>query len=240
MAADVTIGLAFLAGLASFLSPCVLALVPAYVSYLSGRAIRSNQADAQPDRWLTLWHGFAFVLGFSVVFILIGLAASALGALLYDIRNWLARLGGLIVLLFGLHLTGLLRLPFLEYDLRPQSRLDRQGSFVSSFLMGIVFSAGWSPCTGPILGAIATLAMNTANLPLGALLLTAYSLGLAVPFLAAALSIGWVTTALRRYQKLLHFIEIAMGIILIVVGVMMLLGIFQQLALLAPGVDFGL
>jgi cytochrome c-type biogenesis protein len=240
MIADVGVGLSFLAGLASFLSPCVLALVPAYVSYLSGRAIKTTNSGVAPSRWLILFHGMAFVLGFSFVFILIGLAASALGALLFDIRSWLARLGGLVVLLFGLHLSGLLRLPFLDYDLHPKSRIDRHSGFVSSFLMGVVFSAGWSPCTGPILGSIVTLALNSANLPRGALLLSFYSLGLAVPFLAAAFSIGWVTTALRRYQRLLRVTEIIMGVVLIMMGLMLILGIFQQLALLAPGIDLGL
>src|SRR5512139_1516035 len=118
--ANIGVGLAFLAGLASFLSPCVFALVPAYVGYLGGRSVASARGG-KTDHWVALSHGVAFVLGFSVVFISLGIATSALGGLMRDARDWLSRLGGLVVILFGLHMTGLLRIRFLEYDLRPQS-----------------------------------------------------------------------------------------------------------------------
>ena len=150
---EISIGLAFLAGLASFLSPCVFSLVPAYIGYLSGRSAALSKGDSSINRWAALTHGVAFVLGFSVIFILLGLAVSAIGSMLYDARGILAKIGGVVVILFGLHMTGILRIPFLEYDLRPQSRLDHNRSYLSSFLLGIFFSAGWSPCVGPVLGA---------------------------------------------------------------------------------------
>ncbi len=239
--ADVTIGLAFLAGLASFLSPCVLSLVPAYVGYLGGRSLAST-GNVRPGRLVTFTHGLAFVFGFSAIFILLGVAASALGGLLYDLSNWIAKIGGAIVILFGLHMTGVVRIPFLEYDLRPQSTPDRRRGYLASALMGVFFSAGWSPCVGPVLGAILTLAVNGGSISQGVSLLSAYSIGLAIPFLVAALGIGWVTTILKRYGKVMRYIEIAMGIILIIVGAMLILGTFQQIALLFPGffLDFGL
>lgn len=237
---NVTIGLAFLAGLASFLSPCVFSLVPAYIGYLSGRSIAVTREDGGTNRWTTFTHGLAFVLGFSLVFVILGVAVSALGGLLYDIRTWLAKIGGVVVVLFGLHMTGIFRIPFLEYDLRPQTQIDARRGYFSSALLGIFFSAGWSPCVGPVLGAILTLAFNGGSVATGVKLLTSYSAGLAIPFLLAALGIGWVTTLLRKYQKTMRVVEIVMGVILIIVGVMLFLGTFEQLAQYGGWVDFGL
>lgn len=237
---QVSIGLAFLAGLASFISPCVFSLVPVYIGYLSGRSLAAGSAGQKVNRWETFSHGLAFVLGFSVVFILLGLAASALGGVLFNLRGWLTKIGGVVVVLFGLHMTGILRIPFLEYDLRPQSNVDRQRSYFSSALMGVFFSAGWSPCVGPVLGSILTLAFNGGSVADGAKLLSAYSAGLAIPFLAAALGIGWVTGILRRYAKVMHYAEIGMGVILIVVGVMLFLGTFEQIGRYGPFINFGI
>ncbi|HEX2978795.1 MAG TPA: cytochrome c biogenesis protein CcdA [Anaerolineaceae bacterium] len=241
---NITIGLAFLAGLASFLSPCVFSLVPAYIGYLSGRSMVTTRLEDGSEvgigRWQTFTHGVAFVLGFSIVFVLLGVAAAALGGLLYDVSNILAKVGGVIVILFGLHMTGLLRIPFLEYDLRPKSQLDERRSYFSSALMGVFFSAGWSPCVGPVLGAILTLAMQGGSISTGVGLLSAYSAGLAIPFLLAALGIGWVTRTLRKYRKVMHYIEIAMGVILIIVGAMLFLGTFNLLSRYGLFFDFGL
>lgn len=243
---NVTVGLAFLAGMASFLSPCVFSLVPAYVSYLSGRSIASTEKDgnAAKARWVSVSHGLAFIVGFSIVFITLGVTVSALGSFLggflYDLKIWVARIGGIIIVIFGLHLTGLFRIPFLEYDLRPQSNLDQGRSYISSALMGIFFSAGWSPCVGPVLGAILTLAFNGGSVLQGIKYLSAYSAGLAIPFLAAALGIGWVTLILRRYHKAVRYVEIGMGVILMIVGVMLTLGIYEQLAQYGWFINVGL
>jgi cytochrome c-type biogenesis protein len=234
---NVTVGLAFLAGLASFLSPCVLSLVPAYIGYLGGRAAGGESASR--NRWLTFLHGVMFVLGFSFVFIVFNIIASALGVVLYDLRVWLARIGGFIVVVFGLHMIGVFRLPFLEYDVRVHKQVDSRG-YLSSFLMGIFFSAGWSPCVGPVLGAIMTFAVNSGDLLQGTFLGVAYSAGLAIPFLVAALGIGWVTVLLRRYNKVMRIAEIVMGIILVVVGLLLVFGAFNLLAGFAPVVDLGL
>ena len=228
-AMNITIGLAFLAGLASFLSPCVFSLVPAYIGYLGGRSAASA-VGGKDNRWTTLSHGIAFVLGFSIVFILLGVATSALGGVLFNLRTWLAKIGGIVVVIFGLHMTGIIRIPLLEYDLRPQSTPDRSRGYLASAMMGVFFSAGWSPCVGPVLGAILTLSFNGGSVLTGVQLLSAYSAGLAIPFLVASTQIGLVTTVIRRYGKIMRYVEIVMGVILIIVGVMLFMGRFEQLA----------
>ncbi len=235
---NVTVGLAFLAGIASFLSPCVFALVPAYIGYLGGRAAGGEATE--DNRFVTFTHGLAFVLGFSVVFVLLGVAASALGGLLYDLRIWLARLGGLVIVIFGLHMIGVYRIPLLEYDTRVQEMPDRKMGYLSSALMGVFFSAGWSPCVGPVLGAILTLALNGGSISQGAILLSSYSAGLAIPFLIAALGIGWVSVILRKYSKIMRIVEIIMGVLMVVVGVMLMFCVFNLLSRYGLWVDFGL
>lgn len=238
--AQVSLGLAFLAGLASFLSPCVFSLVPAYIGYLGGRAAGGETTAS--NRFVTFTHGLAFVLGFSAVFITLGVASSALGRLLFDLRFILAKVGGIVVIIFGLHMIGVFRIPFLEYDTRVQQAPDRRWGYLSSALMGVFFSAGWAPCVGPVLGAILTLAMNGGSISTGVSLLSAYSAGLAIPFLIAALGVGWVSLTLRKYGKAMHYIEIAMGVILVILGVMLFAGIFERIAQAGQffWIDFGL
>ncbi len=238
--AQVTIGLAFLAGLVSFLSPCVFSLVPAYIGYLGGRAA-GGEVTAN-NRFITFTHGLAFVLGFSLVFITLGVASSAFGRLLFDLRFILAKVGGIIVIIFGLHMIGVFRIPFLEYDTRVQKLPDRKWGYLSSMLMGVFFSAGWAPCVGPVLGSILTLAMNGGSLSTGVSLLSAYSAGLAIPFLFAALGVGWVSITLRKYGKVMHYIEIGMGVVLVILGIMLFAGVFELIAQRAQffWIDFGL
>jgi cytochrome c-type biogenesis protein len=209
--ANITIGLAFLAGLASFLSPCVFSLVPAYIGYLGGRAAGGEAGES--NRFVTFTHGLAFVLGFSLIFVTLGVASSAFGRLLFDLRFILAKVGGIVVIIFGLHMIGVFRIPLLEYDTRIQKLPDRKWGYLSSALMGVFFSAGWAPCVGPVLGAILTLALNGGSVSTGVSLLSAYSAGLAIPFLIAALGVGWVSVTLKKYGKVMHYIEIAMGVI---------------------------
>lgn len=233
--AEIPVGLAFVAGLASFVSPCVFSLVPAYVGYLSSRAVIVN-GQTMESRWGTLTHGVAFVLGFSLVFILLGLGASAIGQLLFDSRWILTRIGGIVVIIFGLHTLGVIHIPFLEYDTRRQQAPDRRLGYLSSVLMGVFFSAGWAPCVGPVLGAVLTLAFTSEGVSRGAVLLTAYSLGLGVPFLLAAAGIGSVSELLRRYGQYLRYVSIATGLLLIFIGVLLLtdqLALFARVPLLA-------
>ncbi|GAB4472197.1 MAG: cytochrome c biogenesis protein CcdA [Anaerolineales bacterium] len=233
-----TLGLAFLAGLASFLSPCVFSLVPAYIGYLGGRSVAAH--DEGGRNWRTVLHGLAFVLGFSIVFITLGVTASALGGALVNFRDLLAKIGGVIVIVFGLHLIGIFRIPFLEYDLRYQSQQAERRGLLTSLLMGVFFSAGWSPCVGPVLGAILMIALNGGSISQGVILLSAYSAGLAIPFLIAAFGIGWVTTILRRYGKVMRYAEVVMGVLLVIVGAMLALGYLSQLSRFGFFVDFGI
>ena len=238
---QVGMGLAFLAGLASFLSPCVFSLVPAYIGYLGGRA--AGGETTQSNRFITFTHGLAFVLGFSFVFILLGVASASLGRVLFDLREVLAKVGGIVVIIFGLHMIGVFRIKFLEYDTRVQELPDRKWGYLSSALMGVFFSAGWAPCVGPVLGAILTLSLNGGSVSNGVTLLSAYSAGLAIPFLIAALGIGWVSVTLKKYGKVMHYVEIAMGVVLVIIGFTLFAGIYEKYAAqLSQNVwiDFGL
>ncbi len=251
---SISIGLALLAGMASFLSPCVLSLVPAYIGYLGGRAVAvgpAGGAHAQSNRWLTFSHGLAFVSGFSVVFILLGISAGLLGALfgaasfqlngaVYDLRVIVGKVGGLVVIAFGLHTMGVITIPFLAYDTRAQVAPDPKFGYLSSAMMGVFFSAGWSPCVGPVLGALLTLALSAEGVGRAAGLLMAYSLGLAVPFLIAALAIGRVTTLIRKYSKYTRYVSIVTGVFLIVIGVMLVAGTFESIARFGFFVNFGI
>lgn len=237
--ANVTVGLAVLAGLASFLSPCVLALVPAYVGYLGGRSVTPEGAVVE-NRWITFSHGVAFVVGFSIVFVLLGAAASAIGAILFDFRQWIARIGGIVVIIFGLHTIGIINIPFLDYDTRRAYSPNSGGGYGASAMMGVFFSAGWAPCVGPVLGAVLTLSLTSAALTQGVVLLAAYSLGLAIPFLIAALGVGRVAELMRNHSRAVKLISMGTGVILIIVGIMLLTGTLEALARFGFFVDFGL
>jgi cytochrome c-type biogenesis protein len=236
---EVTLGLAFLAGLASFLSPCVIVLVPIYITYLGGRSVTSNGVIVG-SRWVTFSHGIAFVLGFSIFFIGLGAAVSSLGALLYEIRIWLARIGGIITIIFGLQTIGLINIPFLNYDTRRQIQPNTRLGYLSSALLGLTFSAGWSPCIGPILGAVLTIPLVSGDVKLGTILLTAYSAGLALPFLLAALGMGQATEIMRRYTKPIRFIAIVMGVLMVIFGILLLTGRLDLLSQYGLFIDFGL
>jgi cytochrome c-type biogenesis protein len=238
---DVTIGLAFLAGLASFLSPCVFPLVPAYIGYLGGRTIfHEGENISTRQKWSTVGQGLTFILGFSIIFILLGLTFSILGGWLYNIRGVLAKIGGLVIILFGIHMTGIYRFIFLEYDLRHQAPAKENAGYLASFFMGVFFSAGWSPCLGPVLASILTIAMNSGDTWRGVSLLGAYSIGLGVPFLLAAFGVSWVTKILVRFRKALRITEIIMGVILIIVGIMLFTGTFAIIAQYGNFINVGL
>ncbi len=238
-AQDVTIPLAFLAGMASFLSPCVLALVPAYIGYLGGRSVTA-EGVAVENRWETFGHGLAFVAGFSLVFIALGAAASLIGAVLYDLRTWLARIGGVIVVIFGLHTMGVITIPFLNYDTRRQMKPRSGMNYASSAMMGVFFSAGWAPCVGPVLGVVLTLALSTGSLNRGVTLLTAYSAGLAIPFLLAALGVGRVAELMRRHSRTVSIVSRVTGVLMVVIGVLLFTGTLQTLARFGFFVPLGL
>jgi cytochrome c-type biogenesis protein len=236
----VTLWLAFTAGLVSFLSPCVLTLVPAYISYLGGRSISVDQKRPEKNRWYTFLHGLAFVAGFSLVFIGLGMAASVIGGLLFNIRGILERAGGILIIIFGLHLSGIFRIKWLDYDLRPANRVEENRSYFSSFIMGILFSAGWSPCVGPVLGSILTLAVNEGSMLEGFRLLSVYSAGFAIPFLVFAVAIDSISVKILKFTRAAHIIEIIMGILLILVGLLVFFGQYRQFMSLGTLFNVGL
>ena len=238
---ELSIWIAFLAGLVSFLSPCVLSLMPVYLTYLTGRAIMPTAGEEKAKQTQRLFlHGVSFVLGFSLVFITLGLAASALGNLLYDSKGWIAKIGGIIIIFFGLHVSGILTIPFLNYELKPQNNVEEKRGFITSFLMGVFFSAGWSPCIGPVLGAILVLAVNNGSLSNGLLMLTAYSMGMAIPFLISTLLADGLGNLIRRYKRITIVMEKVFGVLMIVIGFLLFFGIFEKLAKYSSFINFGI
>ncbi|MBV8374217.1 MAG: cytochrome c biogenesis protein CcdA [Candidatus Eremiobacteraeota bacterium] len=225
----ITGGIAFLAGLVSFVSPCVLPLVPAYLSLLTGESVEELKADTSGHaRIQTLGHAIAFVAGFSFVFVALGLTASAIGGALNAHRLLIAQIGGVLVVILGLQMMGLIRIPFLMMDRRPHIVHERR-TLWASLLVGMAFAAGWSPCIGPILAGILALASQQRNGE-AALLLCLYSAGLALPFLIVAAAIGVVLPALARMRRFLRVIEIGAGAFLIAVGFILVNDSFLNVA----------
>tara|TARA_B100000029_G_scaffold152664_2_gene147790 strand:- start:537 stop:1331 length:795 start_codon:yes stop_codon:yes gene_type:complete len=234
-ATDLSIGLAFIAGTASFLSPCVFSLVPIYIGYLSGQVIANPNQSKGPGATHrhALAHGTAFVLGFSFVFITLGAAATAIGNILYDYRSILSQVGGLAVIVFGLHVMGAITIPWLYSDSRPQYKQpgNKRLGLLSSFLMGVFFSAGWSPCVGPVLGAMLTMALTSEGLTTGVQMLTSYSAGLAIPFLIASIAVDKVSHIYQKLGPKLHYLQAANGILLIIIGTLLFTGTLSLLTI---------
>lgn len=217
---------AFLAGLLSFLSPCVLPLVPSYLSYVTGM---SGVAEMRSRRHLALLHATLFVVGFSLIFITLGATATAFGRLLNAYQHWLERAGGALIVVFGLYTVGALKIGLLSREARIQLG-DKPLGYLGSVLAGMAFGAGWTPCIGPILGSILLYTSSQADFGRGLSLLLAYSLGLAVPFLVAAGALEAFLGWFQRFRKYIGWVERIAGALLIVVGVMMMFGLFTLLS----------
>jgi len=223
--AEATIALAFIAGLVSFLSPCVLPIIPGFLAYLAGTSL----TEAASKRWTVFLHSLLFVLGFSFVFAILGvLLNTILSAVAYDVQTWLARIGGAIIIFFGLYLTGLIKLPFLEREYKFRVQTKPKSKYLTSILFGAAFAAGWTPCVGAVLGSILGLAATQPGTAFT--LLFSYSIGLGLPFLAVGLFTARAAVFFQRYAKQLHYFTIAFGIILIILGV---LAFTQTLPLIA-------
>ncbi len=223
--ASVGILIAFSAGLLSFLSPCVLPLIPSYLTFVTGVGFD----DLTRARRAALVHALLFVLGFTLIFVALGASATVLGRLLIAYRVWITRLGGALVVLFGLYLLGVLRIGALDRERRVQLASKPLG-YLGTVLVGIAFGAGWTPCLGPILGAILAYSAASADLGKGVGLLLAYSLGLALPFVLAAVAVERFLDTVRRMRPYLAHVSRVSGALLVVVGVLMMLDYFTVMA----------
>ncbi|SDK14750.1 cytochrome c biogenesis CcdA family protein [Natronincola ferrireducens] len=215
---EISILIALLAGMLSFLSPCVLPLVPAYIGFISG----SFSQEKQVDKKLVIFRGFVFVIGFSLVFIIMGATASFIGRLFFRYQNIFNKVSGIFIMFFGLYMLGIVRPSFLSRELRFRSPKNITSS-LGSFLMGMAFAAGWSPCVGSVLGAILLYAGTTATVYRGVLLLGVYSLGLGIPFLLTTLLTNEFNKFLNRYDKAVPYISKIGGILLVLLGLLIFL-----------------
>jgi cytochrome c-type biogenesis protein len=216
---------AFSAGLLSFLSPCVLPLVPSYVTFITGLSLE----EVRTSRRAALVHALLFILGFSLIFITLGATASVLGRVLFVARVWIARLGGALIIVFGLYLLGAFNVRLLGQDTRLHLA-DKPLGYLGTVLVGFAFGAGWTPCIGPILGSILIYTSSTADLHRGLWLLTAYSAGLAIPFIGAALAIDHFLAVFARYRGVLKWVNRVGGVLLIAVGLLLVTSYFTVLA----------
>lgn len=215
-----------LAGLVSFLSPCVLPLVPPYLGYLGGMTI--EQMTAEKGLEARVWRrvvlaAFCFVIGFTTVFVGLGAGASVVGQFIHTYKAELAMAAGVVIILFGLHFLGLLRIPLLYREARYHTQMEG-ATLVGAYIMGLAFAFGWTPCIGPILATVLALAANEATLGAGVGLLFVYSLGLGIPFLLAAVAIRPFMSFMQRFKRHLGIIEKVMGVLLVITGIMFLTG----------------
>jgi cytochrome c-type biogenesis protein len=217
---------ALLAGVISFLSPCVLPIVPPYLAYMSGVSLGDMQSQAAGRRRAILSAAF-FVLGLSTVFLILGFTASAFGAFFLQNQQLFTQVSGVVIMVFGLHFLGILRIPFLDREARMDAG-DRGGSSFGAYVLGLAFAFGWTPCIGPQLGAILSLAASEASVTRGTVLLGVYAAGLGIPFLLAAMFLTRAMGVMQRLKRHMHTIERVMGGLLLVVGFAMVTGLFTM------------
>lgn len=220
---------AFFAGLLSFLSPCVLPLVPGYVSLISGTSVDELKGSDRRLLGTVMLNSVTFILGFSFVFIVLGAAATGLGQLFNEYRHILSRVAGVIVIIFGLHLTGIIKIKALYADRRLHD-VKGSSSALGSFVVGFAFAFGWTPCIGPILAGILALAAQEDRVAKGVALLAIYSLGLAVPFLLTSLGVDRFLVFYGKFRRHLHTVEVISGVLLIVVGALIFMNNLKLLS----------
>jgi cytochrome c-type biogenesis protein len=234
---DVSFTLAFFAGVLSFLSPCVLPLVPAYVSFITGVSLDELRHSSRISKVVikTMPNTIAFILGFSTIFVSLGASSSLLGNLLLKYQDYLRIGGGILTIIFGFFVAGFIKLDFLMREKRLHISKGPTG-YIGAFLIGMSFAAGWTPCIGPILGTILIYASSQASATYGLKLLSVYSLGLAIPFILATLAINVFFSYTRSIHKFMRAIMIISGLILIAFGIMLLTNRMGQLSALFPDI----
>lgn len=219
MRQSVSFWVAFFGGLLSFISPCVFPLVPAYLAYMAG--ISLEDADQGKIRKLTFVHSCFFILGFSIIFVILGASASLLGKLLFIYKDLIRQVGGIVIMIFGLYIMGILKIPFLDAEKRIQLR-SKPAGFAGSVLVGVAFAAGWTPCVGPILGSILLLAGTSTTVWQGIVLLIMYSLGLGIPFILISLTLNTFLAYFDKIRKCLGVINFISGAFLIALGILLI------------------
>jgi cytochrome c-type biogenesis protein len=229
-AQDVSVLIAFSAGLLSFASPCVLPLVPSYITYITGVSFKdlSEGGSKGKMRWLTISHSLLFIMGFSLIFVLMGASATYLGQVLIQYQSWIMKVGGVLIIILGIHFTGWITIPFLQMERRFELKQKPLG-YLGSFLVGVVFAAGWTPCVGPILSTILLYASTAKSFTTGIVLLAAYSMGLGLPFFVASLAFNTFLSAFDKIKRYMRVIMFVSGVFLIVIGILLLTDLFTTL-----------
>jgi cytochrome c-type biogenesis protein len=232
---QISLTLAFFAGLVSFLSPCILPVVPSYLAFISGLTLDQLRDGSKKDaRRAALIHSVMFVIGFSAVFMTMGYIATAAGRAVGQALPWLNRFGGLVLVIFGLYLAGVLRIPALAREIRVHLSDKPTGPF-GSLVVGIAFGAGWTPCIGPILGSILLYASLETTMAQGTLLLATYALGLGIPFVVAAVAFNWFLAGVDRVKEWMVPLERIAGTVLVLIGLLMVSGHFATMTAFLAG-----
>jgi cytochrome c-type biogenesis protein len=227
---NISLFVAFTAGLISFLSPCVLPLIPSYMAFITGVSLEelAEQENLKKVRKTVILNSSFFILGFSSIFIAMGASATFIGTFLQENIRWFEIIGGIVIIILGLHFAGVFKLKFLERERKIHIKNKRLG-LLGTFAVGMAFGAGWTPCVGPILGSILTLAATTQNIGKGILLLVFYSLGLGIPFFLAGILIHKFFEYFKAIRKHFKIITAVGGILLIIVGVLLISGYFTAM-----------
>ena len=236
---DISFPLAFLAGIMSFLSPCVLPLLPSYVSFITGVSFEdlTTGTDRRKIRYLTITNFLTFILGFSSVFIALGASSSAVGKFMFEYQEWIRIGGGILIIVFGLFVAGFLKMDFLMRDKKVHLS-GKPAGYVGTFLVGMTFAAGWTPCIGPILGTILLYASSQGSAFYGFKLLAVYSLGLALPFFISSLAINSFLSYSKKLMRYMRVIMIISGLLLILFGILLLTNRVREFTGFLP--DFGI
>ncbi len=228
---NVNILTAFLFGLLSFVSPCVLPIVPGYVSFISGLSLEElqNSSDNSKAKRKVVFDSLFFILGFSLVFVALGASATTIGKLLTGKFSLLSKIAGAIIVIFGLHMMGVFKIKFLNYEKRFHAQAKHLG-FLGSFLVGVAFAFGWTPCIGPVLAAILVIASQQDSVAKGIVLLSSYSLGLGIPFFLTGISLAAFFNAFNKIKRYFRAIELVAGVLLVIVGILIITNYFTIIA----------